>query len=129
MNKHIMKKSILSIPLILLLFAACRKASNPTVYDLGVDVQATFEQDHVQVLIDNQPLLNETVNTIHTLGVAKSISTAATEGNHSIKVTVNDSVVKSENFLQSGDLYIGINYDKDAKTVSIRYTKYKFVYD
>jgi hypothetical protein len=124
-----MKKSIWSIPLVLLLFTACRKTENPTVFDLGVDVQTNFEQDHVQVLIDNQPLLNAAVTTIHTLGVAKSISTAATEGNHSIKVIVNDNTVKSENFSQTDNLYIGINYDKAAKTVSIKYSKYRFVYD
>jgi hypothetical protein len=129
MNKHIMKKSIWSISLVLLLLAACRKTENPTVFDLGVDVQTNFEQDHVKVLIDNQPLLNAAVTTIHTLGVAKSISTAATKGTHSIKVIVNDNTVQSENFTQSGDLYIGINYDKAAKTVSFAYSKYRFVYD
>lgn len=124
-----MKKTILSIPLVLLLFAACRKTSNPTVFDLGVDLQATFEKDHVQVLIDNQPLLNTQVTTLHMLGIAKSISTAATEGNHSIKVIVNDSDVKNENFTQSGDLYIGINYDKAAKTVSIAYSTRPYAYN
>jgi len=124
-----MKKTILSIPLVLLLLVACRKTSNPTVYDLGVDVQSNFDKDHVQVLIDNQPLLNTQVTTIHTLGLATSISTAGTEGKHSIKVIVNDNTVQTDSFTQSGDLYVGISYDKLTKTVSIRYSPYRFVYD
>jgi hypothetical protein len=128
MNSNIMKKTILSIPLVLLLLGGCRKASNPTVYDLGVDMQTSFEKDHVQVLIDNQPLLNTQVSTNPDLKLATSISTAATEGRHSIKVIVNDSTVKTDSFTQSADLYIGINYDKAAKTVSIAYSTYRFAY-
>ena len=124
-----MKKTILSIPLVLLLLVACRKTSNPTVFDLGVDMQASFEKDHVQVMIDNQPLLNTQVTTNQTLGLATSISTAATEGKHSIKVIVNDSIVNTGTFSQSGDLYIGINYDKTAKTVSIAYSTKRFLYN
>lgn len=124
-----MKKTILSIPLALLLLVACRKTSNPTVFDLGVDMQSSFNKDRVQVVIDNQPLLNTQLTTNETLGLATSISTAATEGKHSIKVIVNDNTVKTESFSQSGPLYLGINYDKSAKTVSIRYSTYRFVYD
>jgi hypothetical protein len=123
-----MKKTILSIPLVLLLLAGCRKTDNPTVFDLGVDMQTTFEKDQVQVLIDNQPLLNTELSTDRVLGLARSISTAGTEGTHSIKIIVNGNTVKTESFTQSGDLYIGINYDKTAKTVAITYSKYRFGY-
>jgi uncharacterized protein YcfL len=125
---NIMKKTILSIPLVLLLLAGCRKTDNPTVFDLGVDMQTTFEKDRVQVLIDNQPLLNTELSTNRILGLAKSVSTAATEGTHTIKIIVNDSTVKTESFTQSGDLYIGINYDKTGKTVKITYSTYRFGY-
>ena len=124
-----MKKTILSIPLVLLLLGGCRKTSNPTVFDLGVDMQSSFDKDRVQVVIDNQPLLNTQVTTNQTLGLATSISTAATEGKHSIKVIVNDSTVKTESFSQSGPLYLGINYDKAAKTVSIAYSTKRFLYN
>ena len=124
-----MKKTILFTSLVLLLFAACRKTSNPTVFDLGVDVQTTFEKDNVQVFIDNQPLLNTQVSTNDQLGLATSISTANTEGKHTIKVVVNGNTVKSEDFTQSGDLYVGINYNKPASTVSIVFSAHRFVYD
>lgn len=124
-----MKKTILSIPLVLLLMTACRKTNNPTVFDLGVDIQSSFENDKVQVFIDNQPLLNTEVTTNHTLSLATSISTANTEGNHTIKVIVNNAVVKTERFIQKADLYIGVNFSKENKTVSLVYAGHPFAYD
>ncbi|MFL5746393.1 MAG: hypothetical protein ACJ751_17080 [Niastella sp.] len=124
-----MKKTILFTSLVLLLFAACRKANNPTVYDLGVDVQVTFDKDNVQVAIDNQPLLNTQVTTNELLGLATSISTVNTEGKHTIKVVVNGTVVKTENFTQSGELYVGINYNKTAGDISFKFSPHRFIYD
>ena len=128
-HKNIMKKTILSIPLVLLLLAACRKSNNPTVFDLGVDIQSTFDNDKVQVFIDNQPLLNTQVTTNHTLSLATSISTANTEGTHTIKVIVNNGVVKTERFTQKGDLYIGVSYNKQGNSVSLVYLDHPFAYD
>jgi hypothetical protein len=124
-----MKKTILSIPLVLLLLVACRKTSNPTVFDLGVDMQSTFDNDKVQVIIDNQPLLNTQVTTNHTLSLATSISTANTEGTHTIKVIVNNGVVKTERFTQKADLYIGVSYNKQENTISLVYADHPFAYD
>ena len=129
MNANIMKKTILSIPLVLLLLVACRKTSNPTVFDLGVDIQSSFENDKVQVFIDNQPLLNTEVTTNHTLSLATSISTANTEGSHTIKVIVNNGTAKTESFTQKADLYIGVKYNKQNKLVSFVYSAHPFVYD
>jgi hypothetical protein len=127
--QNIMKKTILFTSLVLLLFAACRKTSNPTMFDLGVDVQSTFDKDNVQVLIDNQPLLNTQVTTNDLLGLATSISTNNSEGKHTIKVIVNGNTVNSEDFMQTGDLYVGINYKKSANTVSFLFSSHPFVYD
>lgn len=128
-RKNIMKKTILSIPLVLLLLVACRKTNNPTVFDLGVDIQSSFENDKVQVFIDNQPLLNTQVTTNHTLSLATSISTANTEGYHSIKVIVNNVIVKTESFTQKTDLYIGVNFNKTTRTVGFVYSAHPFAYD
>lgn|GEM_PF-2720742 len=129
MNTNIMKKTILFTSLVLLLFSACRKANNPTVYDLGVDVQGTFDKDNVQVAIDNQPLLNTQVSTNDLLGFATSISTANTEGKHTIKVVVNGNVVKTESFTQSGQLYVGITYNKTTGDISFKFSPHRFVYE
>lgn len=122
MNSNIMKKTILIIPLALLLLVSCRKTNNPTVFDLRVDMQANFSEDNVRVYIDNQPLLNKKVTSDPMLGFAGSVSTANTEGNHTIKVIVNDDIVTSQNFTQKSDLYIGVGYNKTAKTVSFVYS-------
>jgi hypothetical protein len=127
--KNIMKKTILSIPLVLLVLTGCRKSNNPTVYDLGVDIQSNFEKDKVQVFIDNQPLLNSEVSTNHALSLATSISTANTEGQHSIKVVVNDSTINSEKFVQKEDLYIGVNYNRLNKTVGFVFSSRPFFYN
>jgi hypothetical protein len=124
-----MKKAILFTSLVLLLFTACRKANNPTVYDLGVDVQTNFDKDHVQVLIDNQPLLNTQVTTNDLLGFATIISTANTEGKHTIKVVINGNTIQSESFTQSGELYIGINRNKMTGAITFRFSPHRFVYD
>lgn len=129
MNTNIMKKTILFTSLVLLLFAGCRKANNPTVYDLGVDVQGTFDKDNVEVVIDNQPLLHTQVTTNKLLGFATSISTANTDGKHTIKVIVNGNVVKTESFTQSGELYVGINYNKTAGDISFKFSPHRFFYN
>jgi hypothetical protein len=129
MNTNIMKKTILFTSLVLLLFAACRKANNPTVYDLGVDLQNSFDKDNVQVVIDNQPLLNAQVTTNDLLSLAKSISTVNTEGKHTIKVVINDTLVKTESFTQSGELYVGITYNRTTSDISFKFSPHRFVYD
>lgn len=98
------------------------------MFDLGVDVQSTFDKDNVQVLIDNQPLLNTQVTTNDLLGLATSISTNNSEGKHTIKVIVNGSTVQSEDFTQSSDLYVGINYKKAANTVAFSFSSHPFTY-
>jgi hypothetical protein len=128
MNSNIMKKALLIIPLALLLLVSCRKTNNPTVFALQVDMQENFAGDNVLVYIDNQPLLNKKVTSDAALGFGGSVSTANTEGNHTIKVIVNDKVVTSENFTQKSDLYIGIGYNTTAKTVSIVYSADGFGY-
>jgi hypothetical protein len=124
-----MKKAFLLIPLAALLFVSCRKTDNPTVYSLGVDMQETFNKDNVRVYIDNQPLLSTVLTSNHNLGLAGSVSTVNTEGNHTIKVVVNDNTVTTQNFTQHGDLYIGIKLNKTSNAVSFVYSAQRFVYD
>jgi hypothetical protein len=124
-----MKKTLLLIPLAVLLLISCRKTNNPTVYSLGVDMQETFKQDNVRVYIDNQPLLSKELTSNHVLGLAGSVSTVNTEGNHTIKVVVNDNTVTTQNFTQHGDLYIGIKLNQTSNAVSFVYSTRKFMYD
>ena len=114
---------------VLLLLTACRKTNEPTAYSLGIDMQRTFDQDNVQVFIDNQPILNKQITSNNVLGLASSISTNNTDGNHTIKVIVNDSLTVTQPFTQHGDLYVGINYIKSANMVMLTYSNTRFLYD
>jgi hypothetical protein len=128
MNSNIMKKTILFTALAASLLVACRKTNDPAVYALGVDVQASFNQDNVQVNIDGQPLLNHQVSTSQLLGLASSVSTTNAEGDHTIQVIVNDSTIYTQNFSQKGDLYIGINYNHSTNSVALKFSATRFVY-
>ena len=123
-----MKKALLLIPLAVVLFVSCRKTDNPTVYSLGVDMQESFNKDNVRVYIDNQPLLSTELTSNPSLGLAGSVATVNTEGNHVIKVVVNDNTVTTENFTQHADLYIGIKLNKTSNAVSFVYSTHKFTY-
>jgi hypothetical protein len=126
----IMKKIILTVFLLSSLMMACRKSNGPAAkFDLGVDLQATFEEDQVQVLIDNQLLYDNLATTNHSLSLAKSIGTTNTDGTHHITVVVNNKTTVIDYFEQHSNLYIGVSYDKDLKKVSFRYSPTRFVYD
>jgi len=123
-----MKKNVLSILTAALLLTACRKEDTTPVYTLGVDLQSNFAQDNVQVNIDNQPLLNRQVSSSLSLGLASSVSTANTSGSHTIQVIINDSTTFTQQFTQHGDLYIGVNYNKETKAVNLVVSRKRFSY-
>jgi hypothetical protein len=124
-----MKKIILSVFLVSMLFTACRKNNGPVEeFDLGVDLQQVFKEDHVQIFIDDQSLFNSLASTNDLLALAGSIGTTNSEGRHTIKVVINDSTSIVEEFEQHSDLYIGVSYYRDLKKVSFRYSPTRFVY-
>jgi hypothetical protein len=125
-----MKKIILTVFLLSSLMMACRKSNGPAAkFDLGVDLQSTFEQDQVQVLIDDQLLYDNLATTNPSLSLAKSIGTTNTDGRHFITVVVNNKTSVIDSFEQHSNLYIGVSYDKDIKKISFRYSPVKFGYD
>jgi hypothetical protein len=125
-----MKKIILTVFLLSSLMMACRKSNGPAAkFDLGVDLQSTFEQDQVQVLIDDQLLYDNLATTNPSLSLAKSIGTTNTDGRHFITVVVNNKTSVIDSFEQHSNLYIGVSYDKDLKKISFRYSPVKFGYD
>ena len=129
-TEDIMKKISLIVFLGSTLFTACRKNNGPAAaYDLGVDLQSNYKEDHVQVFIDDQSLFSSFASTNDLLGLAGSIGTTNTEGRHTIKVIVNDSTEVTEEFDQHSNLYIGVIYDKDLKTVNFSYSPTKFGYN
>jgi hypothetical protein len=125
-----MKKIILTVFLLSSLMMACRKNNGPAAkFDLGVDLQSTFSEDHVQVLIDNELLYDNLATTNHVLSLAKSIGTTNTEGKHHITLVVNNRTTVIDSFEQHANLYIGVSFDSALNKVSFRYSPTKFVYD
>jgi hypothetical protein len=118
-----MKKIVTPVLLVTCLVTACRKNVEPKPeYNLGVSMHANFEEDTIKVYIDNQLLFIGAVSTDPEWSMAKSISTTANQGSHSIKVIVNNNTVATDQFNQNGNLDVGISYDKAAQKISFAYT-------
>jgi hypothetical protein len=124
-----MKKVILITSAALMLVIGCRKTdTEPNIFSLGVDLQKSFTNENVQIFIDEQPLLNTVVATNEQHGLATSIATTNSEGQHTIKVIVNEQIEASQSFTQKGDLYIGVNFDVETDHISIQYSKKPYIY-
>ena len=125
-----MKK--LTIALLLLaitILPSCKKDTKN--YTLGIDVQSIFYNDSVQVMLDNVQLINKRLTTEAVLGVCNDgrIITTQTEGSHQIKVVLNDSIIETDTFSLTHDLYIGIHRDPRTNVLSFIYSSQKFMYD
>jgi hypothetical protein len=86
---------------------------------VDIDVQASFEDDRVEVLIDGKQVFDKTLTTNHFLGVCNDgrFKIALTEAIHQIKVTVNNSITKTEFFETVGKKYLGINFNQQEVTI------------
>jgi len=128
-----MLKLIIVLLLVLPLAFGCDKENVDTgknTYTLGIDVQASFDQDHVVVSVDQDEKINKTLETNHLLGVCNDgrLLTTVSEGTHSVTVVVNNTT-RTETFIARKDLYMGINFDRTANAVSINYSDEPFGYD
>ncbi len=131
-----MKRTGFIFLMLLALFSACKKDSNPGPvegdFKLGVDVQSSFNQDMVQVIIDGETVLNKRLQTMNVLSVCLvdgQVTTRRNEGTHEIKAIVNNTVTRTETFSMNNDLYIGVNYDPQTNGVSFIYSNQRFMYD
>lgn len=97
---------------------------------VGIDVQSFFDQDLVQIAIDNKEVLNKRLQTGTVLAVCSDgrINTNLKGGRHEIRIVINNSTVKTEAFSLTEALYIGINYVEQTKTISLVYSDHPFGY-
>lgn len=115
----------------LMLFGSCSEPNRPS---LNIDVQSSFDNDDVEILIDGKRILKENVQTSHNVGVCFIDGTITqtfsfTEGNHTIKVILNDSQMISDQFTLNDDLYVGIRFDTETEKLSIEFRDEHFTYD
>ena len=124
-----MKKIMMTVFLLTSLIMACRKSNGPALYDLGVVLQGEFVEDKVQVYIDGQTLFNGKAKTDLSVGIAGSIGTTNTEGNHTIKVIVNNNLKAIESFEQHSNLYITVDYNRSENKISFGYSAIQKFYN
>jgi hypothetical protein len=125
--KHTVVILLLAVPL---LFSSCKKESGS--HKVAIDVQASFEQDHVQLFLDGKRLINEIMQTNYLLGLCMQdgqVSVMENQGRHEIKVIVNNSVNESASFVLTKDIYIGVQYDRQLEKISFIYSDSPFMYD
>ncbi|MGN6491527.1 MAG: hypothetical protein ACTHLE_05975 [Agriterribacter sp.] len=124
-----MNKIAITLLLVASIFCACKKDKN--TFTLGIDVQSSFNQDSVRIFIDGQELINKRLQTNYALGVCfvdGQVTTALNEGQHEIKVSINNAITKTETFNLHNNLYIGVNSDQSSD-VSLIYSNERFIYD
>jgi hypothetical protein len=113
--------------LVVTTFFCCKKET--AFYDLGVDLQGWFAQDHVQVILDTKQEFNKQITTNPSLGYADGFLANKNEGIHIVKIIVNNNIIKSETFSLSGTLYMGVGFDRQSNQISLHYSKNRFAYD
>jgi hypothetical protein len=125
--KQVVITLLLAVPL---LFSSCKKESGS--HKVAIDIQASFDQDHVQVFLDGNRLINNILQTNYVLSLCMQdgqVSVMENQGRHKIEVIVNNSVSESASFVLSKDLYIGVQYDRQLEKVSFIYSDTPFMYD
>jgi hypothetical protein len=123
------------IQILLLVFFAlmscdCDEDNAPETFKLGVDVQASFENDFVNVTIDSREIVNENVSTNHLLGVTEARKVVDIDrGEHIIRVIINGTETKNESFSVTREKYIGVGLNTDSGEITILYSDQPFGYD
>jgi hypothetical protein len=117
---------------VLTIFSGCQKECCVEIFNLGIDVQATFNQDLVQVRLGELEVFNAELQTNQALGVCLNDGqwiSAVPAGQYTLKVTVNNTITKTETFTLTGNHYTGINYDQDTKEITFVHSDEAFGYD
>lgn len=111
------------------LLSSCGEENVNTI-SVGIDVQSFFNQDIVQITVDNKEVLNRKLQTGNILAVCSDgrINVNLAEGNHVIKIIVNNLTAKTDTFLLTKALYVGVNYNEQTKEISLIYSDHPFGY-
>ena len=127
-----MKTKLLSLAVVVFLALSCSHENHLPMYELGIDFQSSFENDHVRLTIGDGEVLNRELETNHLLGVCTDggqLSLAMPKGEQTITITINHSLSKSKSFLVDRRRYIGIGYDRQSNAITFQYADEPFGYD
>jgi hypothetical protein len=121
--------------LLVVSFISCtteEKIPEPRVFELGIDAQSMFEGEQVVIELNNEVLINAALQTNHSLGVCfgeGQLKTSEFEGYYALKVTVNNSITKTELFQLDKNHYIGIQFDQATQQLTFVHADEPFGYD
>lgn len=128
-----MKKAFFTfLFLIITILNACKKDVNSFI--VGINIESSFNQDNVQVFIDGQKVISAQATTQWTLGACIidgkiTDSTITNEGNHEIKIVINNSITHTETFSLNSNLFLRVLFNRQKNQISIIYSKERYLYD
>ena len=100
-----------------------------TANEFQVHLQAWYAQTPVTVAIDNVQAFADTISTGSIIGVAAIVSPKVTNGTHSLRVTIANSISKDTTFTIQDTLYISANYNSQNSQITYYFTRNRFLYD
>lgn len=120
-------KYFVLIAVVALALQSCEQRSNSMVY---LHLQGGFSGDDVVIEMDGtQVYYNDSVATNNLLSLADIDSTEQANGNHEVKVIVNNGFIQTSNFNLSNTLYVGINLNPSDSTINIAYSNEPYMYE
>ncbi|MCD6064051.1 MAG: hypothetical protein K0R82_1962 [Flavipsychrobacter sp.] len=132
MNRNLLAIMLLTVSTLTVnVLASCNNKVKKS-YNVGIDVQTQFENDKVQIYIDDEKILDKQLTTNDVLGVCLPdgvVHKEVKEGKRKLKVVVNGSATEVEKFTLTEDVYIGVRYDRSKGEISYIFQKEKFMYD
>lgn len=114
---------LLSLVLISVIYLGCDSTNLVTPSgpeDIQIDLRYNFENDHVLVELDGDPVFLDRVTTNHILSLAERIPLSIREGSHHLRVTVNYRVRSSQEFTAGNIAAIGVLYDRANGNVNFQ---------
>lgn len=121
------KKIILMFYTIVSIFYGCDKQDSEKE-QLIINLEETFNEDLVKINLDNITVFSETVNTDHSLGLAKGILFDYPLGDTELTISIGN-VVKKVQFVHKKNKYITIGFDKSNSEININYPVVRPLYD
>lgn len=111
--------------------SSCSPHEHLEMFELGIDMQSSFENDRVRIVIGGHTLLDKQLATNQVLGVCPDgrLSLALPAGDHIVKVTINDGLTTSQLVHLTKDQYVGIMYNRQENETSFIVADSPFLYD
>lgn len=97
--------------------------------ELGVDLHEGFDDDHVQVFLNDGEVFNQdSVSTRYQIGLAATIKLTVDPGTHTFRVELPDRGLRIQQDVDvSGETFIGVALDEE-RGLTIKVSDQPFLY-